>query len=73
MVGQKKWLSSCNKAGGRSGETISEMIMADNATTSRETSADDTTRIHQHPKKLGFEEEKGQLREWTTVARDRPA
>jgi hypothetical protein len=24
-------------------------------------------------KKLGFEEEKGQMREWMTVARDRPA
>jgi hypothetical protein len=37
-------------------------------TTSRETSADHTTL-----KKLGFEEEKGQRREWITVARDRPA
>jgi hypothetical protein len=37
--------------------------MASNATTSRET----------YLKKLGFEEEKGQLREWITVARDRPA
>jgi hypothetical protein len=40
--------------------------------TSRETSADHTTRLHTYPKKLGFEE-KGQLREWMTVARDRSA
>jgi hypothetical protein len=72
--------------------------MVSNATTSKETSADHTTRI-KHPqettrltprpagrpqqtirqasistlKKLGFEEKKGQLREWMTIARDRPA
>jgi hypothetical protein len=39
--------------------------------TSRETSADHTTRLRTL-KKLGFEE-KGQLREWMTVARDRSA
>jgi hypothetical protein len=40
--------------------------------TSRETSADHTTCLHNFLKKLGFEE-KGQLREWMTVARDRSA
>jgi hypothetical protein len=44
-----------------------------NATTTRETSVDHTARIHKHPKRHGFEEEKGQLREWMTVAIDRPA
>jgi 2'-5' RNA ligase len=29
--------------------------------------------LHKNLKKLGFEEEKGQLREWMTVARDRSA
>jgi hypothetical protein len=49
--------------------------MVSNATTSRETSADHATRIQytRALKKLGFEEEKGQLREWMTVARDRSA
>jgi hypothetical protein len=49
--------------------------MVSNATTSRETSADHTTRIYCicTLKKLGFEEEKGQLREWMTDARDRAA
>jgi hypothetical protein len=44
--------------------------MVTNATTSRETPADDTTRIHKHPQ-TGFKGDKGQLREWMTVARDR--
>jgi hypothetical protein len=33
-----------------------------------ETSADHTARVHRTLKKLGFEGEKGQLREWMTVA-----
>jgi hypothetical protein len=44
--------------------------MVSNATTSRETSADDTISTL---KKLGFEGEKGQLREWMILARDRSA
>jgi hypothetical protein len=44
--------------------------MVSNATTSRETSADDTISTL---KKLGFEEDKGHLREWMTDARDRSA
>jgi hypothetical protein len=47
--------------------------MVSNATTTRETSVDHTARIHSTLKKLGFEGGKGQLREWMTVARDRPA
>jgi hypothetical protein len=42
-----------------------------NATTSRETPADDTTRNVSTLKELGFEGDKGQLREWMTVARAR--
>jgi hypothetical protein len=37
--------------------------MVSNTTTDRETAADHTPRLHKHPKKLGFEEERGQLRE----------
>jgi hypothetical protein len=47
--------------------------MVSNATTSRETSSDHMTRIHEALKKLGFEEEKGKPREWMTAARDIPA
>jgi hypothetical protein len=45
--------------------------MVSNATTSRETIADPTNLCTL--KKLGFEEENGQLREWITVARVSPA
>jgi hypothetical protein len=48
--------------------------MVYNVKTSRETSADHTTSIYRSTlKKLGFEGEKGQLRERMTVARDRSA
>jgi hypothetical protein len=44
-----------------------------NTTTGRETAGDHSPCLHNHPKKTWFEEEKGQLREWMTVARDRSA
>jgi hypothetical protein len=47
--------------------------MLSNTTTDRETAADRTVRhAYIPPKKLGFEEEKGKLRDWMTVARDGP-
>jgi hypothetical protein len=46
--------------------------MVSNTTSDREIAADHTPRLHGHLKKLGFDEEEGQLREWMTGARDGP-
>jgi hypothetical protein len=47
--------------------------MVSNATTSRRPQQTIRHAYISTLKKHGFEEEKGQLREWMTVARDRPA
>jgi hypothetical protein len=47
--------------------------MVSNITTDRETAADHMPHLHNYPKNLAVEIEKGQVREWMAVARDRSA
>jgi hypothetical protein len=67
---------SISNHGENGGKYLQNTIIPDsgsNTTKGRETDADHTPRLHNTLEKLGFEEEKWQLREWMIVARDRSA